>query len=162
VPRPPRAASYDVRSLLSHRLLVLSNTLGKGALRLYAQRFGVPLAEWRLLAALAVEAPASVNALAAALNTDKGWISRTTASLVEKGFATTSPDPSDARSFQILLTPAGRALHKRILPAALERQHKLLEAFSDKELATLDDFLVRLQRQAQILAEGEGAQKEVA
>jgi DNA-binding MarR family transcriptional regulator len=151
-----------VRSLLSHRLLVLSNTLGKGALRLYAQRFGVPLAEWRLLAALAVEAPASVNALAAALNTDKGWISRTTASLVEKGLATTRPDPDDARSFQILLTPSGRALHKRILPAALERQQKLLEAFSDKELATLDDFLLRLQRQAQILAEDEGAQKEVA
>ncbi len=162
MPRSSRATPYDVRSLLSHRLLVLSNTLGKGALRLYAQRFGVPLAEWRLLAALAVEAPASVNALAAALNTDKGWISRTTASLVDKGLATTRADPDDARSFQILLTATGRALHKRILPAALERQQKLLKAFSDKELATLDDFLVRLQRQAQILAEDEGAQKELA
>ncbi|HKQ29344.1 MAG TPA: MarR family winged helix-turn-helix transcriptional regulator [Burkholderiales bacterium] len=153
MPRTARPEAYDVRSLLSHRLLVLSNTLGKGAVRLYAQRFGVPLAEWRLLAALVVNAPASVNALAAALSTDKGWISRTTASLVDKGLAATRPDPSDARSFQIVLTPAGRALHKRILPAALERQRKLLEAFSDKELATLDELLTRLQKQAELLAD---------
>ena len=77
-------------------------------------------------------------------------------------FRPVASDPDDARSFQILLTTTGRALHKRILPAALERQQKLLKAFSDKELATLDDFLVRLQRQAQILAEDEGAQKELA
>jgi DNA-binding MarR family transcriptional regulator len=161
MPRLARSQAYDVRSLLSHRLLVLSNTLGKGAVRLYAQRFGVPLAEWRLLAALVVDAPASVNALAVALSTDKGWISRTTASLVEKRLAATRPDPNDARSFQIVLTPAGRALHKRILPAALERQRKLLEAFSDKELATLDEFLTRLQKQAELLAEGVDL-KEVA
>jgi DNA-binding MarR family transcriptional regulator len=153
---------YDVRTLLSHRVLVLSNTLGKGAVRLYAQRFGVPLAEWRLLAALAIEVPASVNSLAAALSTDKGWISRTAASLVEKGLAATREDPDDARSFQIVLTPAGRALHKRILPAAQERQHKLLEGFTGKELATLDDLLARLQRQADIVAEGVDTQKEVA
>jgi DNA-binding MarR family transcriptional regulator len=158
----PRAArtGYNVRNLLSHRILVLSNTLGKGAVRLYAQRFGVPLAEWRLLAALVAEGPASVAKLGAALNTDKGWISRTAASLVEKGLATTRPDPDDARSFHIELTAAGRALHKRILPAALERQQKLLEAFNEKELAMLDDFLDRLQRQAERLAEGEALQKE--
>jgi DNA-binding MarR family transcriptional regulator len=158
----PRREPYDVRTLLSHRILVLSNTLGKGAVRLYAQRFGVPLAEWRLLAALAIEAPASVNALAAALSTDKGWISRTAASLVEKGLAATRPDPDDARSFQIVLTPAGRAIHKRIVPAALERQRKLLEGFTEKELATLDDLLARLQRQADIVAEEADTPKEVA
>lgn len=162
MPRPPRAATYDFRTLLSHRILVLSNTLGKGAVRLYAQRFGVPLAEWRLLAALAIAGPGSVNALAAALSKDKGWISRTAASLVDKGLAATHPDPNDARSFQIALTAAGRALHKRILPAALERQRQLLAVFNDKELATLDELLARLQRQAERLAEGEVQQKEVA
>lgn len=160
--RPSRPAKYDVPNLISHRILVLSNTLGKGASRLYAERFGVPLSEWRLLATLALSGPASVNGLAAALKTDKGWISRNAASLVNKGLASTRDGPNDARSFQIALTAAGRALHKKILPAALERQRELLETFSEKELVLLDELLARLQRQAEFLAEDVEHEKEAA
>ena len=151
--RKSAGAPVDFRTLLSHRLLVLSNTLGKGAVRLYAKRFGVPLAEWRLLTALATVTPASVNSLAAHLGTDKGWISRTAAALVQKGLARTIPDPGDARRFDIALTDAGRELYARLEPAAIERHRKLIAVLSETERRTLDELLERLQRQAERLAE---------
>ena len=160
MPRPSRPRSspnsaYDVRTLLTHRILVLSNTLGNGAVRLYAGRHGVPLAEWRLLAALAGAGPSSVNVLAADLGTDKGWVSRTAAAVVAKGLATTRADESDGRRFEIALTPAGRALYERILPAALDRQRRLLSVLTEDERKNLDELLAKLQRQAERIAEAE-------
>ncbi len=149
------AAPVDFRTLLSHRLLVLSNTLGKGAVRHYARQYGVPLAEWRLLTALATVTPASVNSLAAYLGTDKGWISRVAASLVQKGFAITIPDSTDARRFEIALTASGRELYARIEPAAIERHRKLVAVLNEQELRTLDGLLDRLQQQAERLADND-------
>ena len=158
IPEPIEpAAPVDFRTLLSHRLLVLSNTLGKGAVRLYAKRYGIPLAEWRLLTALATVTPASVNSLAAYLGTDKGWISRVTASLVQKGLANTIPDPTDARRFEIALTASGRELYARIQPAAIDRHRKLVAVLSEEEMRTLDTLLERLQQQAERLADNDAA-----
>ena len=152
--RQPRVTSYDFRTLLTYRILVLSNTLGKGAARLYARRYGVPLAEWRLLAALMIAGPSSVNSLAAALGTDKGWISRTVTGLVNKELVKLSPDPDDARRFYIEPKAAGRALYNNILPAALARQRRLVSVLSSKEKSVLDELLMKLQVQAEALAEG--------
>jgi len=149
----PRRSAYDFRALLTYRLLVLSNTLGKGAIRLYAGRYGVPLAEWRLLAALALEAPISVNALASALRADKGWISRVVGALAGKGLAEVGGDAADARRVRVQLTDPGRALYARILPAAIARQRKLVSVLSPVELRTLDRLLEKLQQQADRLLE---------
>ena len=158
--RKPPAAPVDFRDLLSHRLLVLSNTLGKGAVRLYAKRYGVPLAEWRLLTALATARSASVNSLAGHLGTDKGWISRVAATLVQKGLAATIPDPADARRFAIILTAKGCGLYARIEPAAIDRDRRLVAVLSTDELRTLDNLLDRLQQQAERLADSDAAAGE--
>lgn len=149
----PGAKQYELRSLLTQRLLVLSNTLGKGAVRLYAGRFGIPLAEWRLLAALAGQGPSSVNELAAAMATDKGWVSRTVAALTRKKLVSLRRRADYARRVEIAFTSAGRALYARIVPAAIERQRRLLSALTPAEQAMLDEVLAKLQRQAEILAD---------
>ncbi len=147
---------FDFRTLLTHRILVLSNTLGKGAVRLYAQRYGVQLAEWRLLSALMIDGSGSVNGLALALGTDKGWISRTAAALFRKGLAVRVDDELDARRFQIVVTDAGRALYARILPAAVKRQNSLVSVLTDDERATLDRILEKLLCEAEKLADSTG------
>lgn len=159
---PAKRSPYDFRALLTYRLLVLSNTLGKGAVRLYTGRYGIQLAEWRLLAALALVAPININALSKALSADKSWVSRVAAALVEKGLATTKDDPSDARRMDIELTAAGRALYARILPAAVARQRRLVEALSPAERRVLDGILEKLQRQADFLLETASADDHAA
>lgn len=159
MPKPSRPSAstplwdYNIRSLLTHRVLVLSNTFGRGAVRLYASRYGVLLAEWRLLGALAVEAPSSVTALAATLSMDKGALSRTAAALVKKGLVEMRPDSTDARRTEIGLTAAGRELYARVLPAAMDRQRRLLSVLTPVERAMLDKVLAKLQLQAEMLAD---------
>ena len=139
------------RTRLTYRLLTLSNTLGKGAVRLYAGSFGVPLAQWRVLAALAVEGSSSIYALAEALGTDKGWVSRTAAALRAKGLVSAMSDRPDAKRMKIDLTAKGKALHARIEPAANRRYRRLIAVLSLAERATLDRLLDRLQRRADVL-----------
>lgn len=149
---------YDLRGLLTYRLLILSNTLGRGAVRLYATRYGISLAEWRLLAALAPQTHSSVNALAVAIRVDKSWVSRTAAGLVQRGLLTMRKAPSDARRLEMELTPAGRDLYAQILPAATERQRQLLSVLSPSERASLDSMLEKLQGHADgVLEESEVA-----
>lgn len=136
------------QDLLTYRLLVLSNTLGKGAMRFYAQRFNASLPEWRLIAALDRNAPITVNALSAEMRTDKAWISRTATALAERGLVSTRPDDKDARKVILELTPKGKALYKNTIPAVLQRQHELVSVLSPKELEIFERALSKLQQRA--------------
>lgn len=148
---------HDYRTLLAHRVLVLSNTLGKGAVRLYAGQFGVPLAEWRLLATLAMEGEASVTHLAAVLAVDKGWISRTAKSMIAKGLVSFPPDRSGTRHNPMRLTPEGRALYDDIVPAAQDRNRQLIGILTPQELAVFERCLVKLIAQAEYLTDAAGS-----
>jgi DNA-binding MarR family transcriptional regulator len=139
---------YSYKELLTYRLLVLSNTLGKGAVRFYTRRLGIPLAEWRLIAALALHEPISVNALSAELNTDKAWISRTVRALVKKGLVRTSLDEVDARKVILDLTKEGKALYAKAVPLVLKRQEALLSVLTKSESEQMDRLLSKLQRRA--------------
>jgi DNA-binding MarR family transcriptional regulator len=151
-----------MRAHFTFRLLVLSNTLAKGAERLY-DRFGLRLPEWRVIAVLTMMQRASVNALAAALATDKGWISRTVAALSERGLIAARGDPSDARKVELELSRKGLALYERIVPAAAERQSRLLQVLSAAERTALDRILHKLQTRAdEMLAERAGARRRVS
>jgi len=149
----PDKIPYDFQKLLTHRILILSNTLGIGATRLYAKRYGILLSEWRLLAALMIAGPSSVNSLAVALATDKGWISRTVSGLGSKGLVKLKPDTADARRSFIVPTSAGRVLYKNILPSALDRQNRLISVLTEKEQKLIDEIISKLQLQAEKLIE---------
>jgi DNA-binding MarR family transcriptional regulator len=146
--RPKPAPGYDYKTLLTYRLLVLSNTLGKGAVRFYARRFRIPLAEWRLVAALALHAAITVNALSAELSVDKGWVSRTAASLIKKGLVRGQTDARDGRKLLLTLTREGRALYAKVVPEARRRQSHLLAALSTDERRVFEAALEKLQNRA--------------
>ncbi len=144
------------KDLLTYQLLVLSNTLGKGAMRFYAKRLNVSLAEWRLIAALARNAPITVNALSSEMSTDKGWISRTAAALAEKGYLSTRGDENDARKVILELTTKGKALYRESFPSVMQRQEKLLSALSEAEREAFERALTKLQHRANEMLNEEG------
>ncbi len=146
---PTKKPAYDYRTLLSYRVVVLANILSKGAARLYTRRFNLQLSEWRLLAALAIDAPAGARRIAQSLGADKGWVSRTLAALARKGLVVYAEHPEDSRRIDIGLTPKGRKLHRLILPVALERQRLLFEGFSASDEHTFRRLLDELQRRAE-------------
>jgi DNA-binding MarR family transcriptional regulator len=142
-----------LRALLSHRVLVLSNTLALAASRHYLQRFGVRLAEWRVIDALHAGRGISANQISQWLRTDKAWVGRSVERLIAAGYARRRPDPHHGRRQLLSLTPKGERTYARIAAAARRRHDNLLEALSPAERDLLERTLGKLQvRAAEMLA----------
>ena len=82
-----------LRALVSHRVLVLSNTLALAASRYYARRFGIRLPEWRIIDALHAGKGISANRISHWLRTDKAWVKRSVDRLVATGHVRRRADP---------------------------------------------------------------------
>ena len=148
---PMKRSEDDPRllhALLSHRLLVLSNTLALAAARHYSRRFGIRLAEWRVIDALHAGRGISANHISRWLRTDKGWVSRSVERLIAAGHARRRPDPQHGRRMLIELTAKGERAYAAVAAAARQRHRNLLGALSAQEGRTLERALAKLQARA--------------
>ncbi|MEC8091304.1 MAG: hypothetical protein VX108_01810, partial [Pseudomonadota bacterium] len=75
---------------------------------------------------------------------DKGQVSRIVERLVNEGLLVSESDSEDKRVLNLHLTNAGREMMSRLIPVMRQRRSHLISPFSDEELATLFDFLDRL------------------
>ena len=137
-----------LRALLSHRVLVLSNTLARAAARYYPRRFGVRLAEWRVIDALHAGPGISANQISQWLRTDKAWVARSVERLIAAGYVKRKPDPEHGRRLLLSLTAKGERTYAAIAAAARRRHDNLLAALPAGQRKALESSLERLQRRA--------------
>jgi len=143
-----------LRGLLSHRVLVLSNTLARAAARFYPRRFGVRLAEWRVIDALHAGRGISANQISQWLLTDKAWVKRSVDRLAAAGYVRRRPDPRHGRRLLLSLTAKGERAYAAIAVAARRRHDNVLEALAAEEREVLERILGKLQARAEeMLAE---------
>jgi DNA-binding MarR family transcriptional regulator len=138
-------------TFLPFRLSVASNAVSKAIARAYEARFGLRVAEWRLIAVLAEAGGLTQQAIVERTVMDKVTVSRAALALVERRLAKRDPNPRDARSHLLTLTEAGEALHGEVAPLALSMEADLLHGLSKAEVADLDRLLNRLQKTAEAL-----------
>jgi DNA-binding MarR family transcriptional regulator len=142
-------AAPTIRELLSYRLHQVANLLSRGAEMRYRREFGVSLWEWRTVALLGgARAPQSLNELARAAGMDKGQMSRVVSGLTAKEIVFREADANDARGIRLSLTRPGRALYRKLIAAAAERNDAFLGCLSAKERACLEQAMVKLAREA--------------
>lgn len=137
---------------LPYRLSVLANTVSRSIARLYADRFGITIPEWRVLAILGDRGPASSADIRVRTAMDKVQVSRAIQRLVDARLVSRRADPSDRRRATVAMTAKGTAVYRGIVPLALSREAILLEGFSAEERALLDRLLDRLGERAGALA----------
>lgn len=130
---------------LPYRLSVASNAVSTTISNAYRKRFGLKIAEWRLIAILAETARATPAMLGTATRMDKIAVSRAAAALIERGLVSPEDNPDDGRSHFLSLTPDGRALYAEIAPLALEIEAALFAGLSADERAMLDALLRRVE-----------------
>lgn len=133
---------------LPYRLSVASNAVSDRIAQSYRRRFGLKIAEWRLIAILAEQDQSTPQALGERTRMDKITVSRAGAALVERGLVASTRNPRDGRSQLLSLTPEGAALYREIAPAALAFEHELLSDFTPEEKAGLHRLLRRLEAAA--------------
>ena len=98
---------------------------------------GTSLTSRNVLAALAVEGPFRLTALATATGIAQPAMTQLVGRLEREGLVVRLIDPEDARATLVAITDAGRALRAELHQSAHERMAELLDRLSADDQATL-------------------------
>jgi DNA-binding MarR family transcriptional regulator len=133
---------------LPYRLSVLSNVVSTAIAGAYAERFGLSIPEWRVLAVLAEEADLSAAEVALRTAMDKVAVSRAVRSLLRERRIERRIAPGDRRRSALRLAAAGKRVYAQVVPFALRYERALVAPLPHAERSALDRILRVLQRRA--------------
>lgn len=122
----------------------IANKLSNGASRDYLRTFAIGIEAWRAIAIIASYGEATATEICQFSGMDKGPVSRTMKSLLNKKLIEYRQDPLDARVRIAKLSSKGERLHEKILAYALHREATLLSVLTPAEQKQLVNFLHRM------------------
>lgn len=132
---------------LPYLLSVTSNAVSTRIADEYRSRFGLRIAEWRVMAVLGDSGTMTQRDLTAQTLMDKVAVNRACKVLEERNLAARAPNESDGRSHHLELTAEGRDMHGRIMPLALHMEQQLFSSFSAEEQVQFQHLLRRVYEQ---------------
>ena len=145
--RAPAAAEHAVLELerfLPYRLSVLSNRISQDIARLYAERFGLGITQWRILAVLGRYPDLSATQVAERTAMDKVAVSRAVAGLLEAGLLRRRAHGADRRRSVLELSARGYRVYDEVAPLALAYERRLLAGLDPADRAALHHLLDKL------------------
>jgi len=146
-----RLAGLELAQFFPYRLSVLADLVSNAVSQVYADRFDLTRAEWRLLAALGVNRKMVAKDLGPYSALDKMQVSRAVQRLEDAGYIQRHEDTDDRRSKVLQLTAAGRALYQKIWPLVVAREEYILSALEPGERSVLARVMEKVQRRTEEL-----------
>ena len=136
---------------LPYQLSVASNAVSDLIAERYRNRFALKVPEWRVMAVLGDAGSMTQRDLTTATLMDKVAVNRACKVLEERGLVQRSPNELDGRSHHLELTVAGRELHGKIWPQAVEIYEKIFSAITPREQLKLRAILDKLLKAARTI-----------
>lgn len=118
---------FDLLDFLPYQLAAASERVSREFADLYRRKFGISVAEWRVLAHLNQSGEVSVRDIETRVGMEKSKVSRAVSRLEAAGLVLKRVNPADRRLLSLTLTGDGRDLIGRIVPLALEFQARLAD-----------------------------------
>ena len=140
-----------LEAFLPYRLNVLAAAVSEGLARVYSERFGITIPEWRVIATLGQFGQATAKAIGLHSRMHKTKVSRAVAGLEGRALVQRLANPDDKREAFIVLTDAGRIMYRDILPLAAAYETRLLGVLTQPQQVELDRLLVALTAEAEAL-----------
>lgn len=137
-------AVLELERFLPYRLSVLSNRISQTIANAYAERFGIGVTEWRVMAALGRYPGLSANEVAERTAMDKVAVSRAVARLLQRGLLQRDMHGDDRRRSVLELSESGYGVYDQVVPVALGYERQFLSPLDDDERAMLDGLLSKL------------------
>ena len=152
--KPPRTVRplLELERFLPYRLNVVAEGVSRALSRLYAERYGIGIPEWRVIATLGQYDRMTAKQVGVHSRMHKTKVSRAVAALEEKGLASREPNEDDMREAFLTLTGRGRRVYEDLAPRALAFERALDAALGAREREHLDNLLRKLEARAQELA----------
>ena len=136
---------------------MLSSLVSQALTRVYGQRYGIGIPEWRVLVTLGQYGVMTGKAVGAHTHMHKTKVSRAVAQLEQRKFVARRANRADLREAFLSLTPAGRAVYEEVAPIALEFTNRLSEVVAPADRAAFDRAMRQLtERSAKLVIEIEG------
>jgi len=134
----------DLQQYFPYRLARLAEQVSLAVAEVYAERFALTRQEWRVLAILGARREIATKEIGPSTTLDKMQVSRAVQGLQARGIASRKHHPDDRRELIVSLTPAGRALYRKIVPLALAREAELLSVLTPEEAKMFDRAMHKL------------------
>jgi len=147
-----RPDTLHLDDYLPYRLSVASNRVSRLIAKLYQDRFGLSIWQWRVLAILGAQTGLTAGQVAKRAAMDKMAVSRAVSALLARGLVLRKTAKHDARARILSLSETGAGIYTEIAPLAREQEQHLLAGFSADDVEAATRFLLALEARAVELA----------
>ncbi|MGL5446951.1 MAG: MarR family winged helix-turn-helix transcriptional regulator [Rhabdaerophilum sp.] len=141
---PDNSAAIELEGFLPYRLNVLATSVSQSLAKVYGDRFGISIPEWRVLATLGQFKEFTAREIGLHSHMHKTTVSRAVAALAERQLIARRPNRDDMREAFLTMTPKGQVIYLEIVPLARAFAEHLAEGLSHEELQLLDGLISRL------------------
>ncbi|MDE2792089.1 MAG: MarR family winged helix-turn-helix transcriptional regulator [Paracoccaceae bacterium] len=122
---------FRLNEFLPWQLAELADQVSRGFAALYRPRFGISVAEWRVVAHLSQADRVGVREIHERVRMGKWQVSRAARRLEERGYVRKRAGRRDRRLVELSLTRKGRAMLDEILPLAFRYEKDVLALAGD-------------------------------
>jgi DNA-binding MarR family transcriptional regulator len=145
-------APLKLEEFLPYRLNVVASLVSQALSRIYAERYGIGVPEWRVLVTLGQYGMMTGKTIGGHSHMHKTKVSRAVALLEKRKLLARRVNRADLRESFLTLTPAGRAMYEDLAPIALQFTSRLSEAIEPSDRAAFERAVDRLTTRSTELA----------
>jgi len=150
--RSSSEAPLRLEEFLPYQLNVAASLVSQALSRLYVERYGIGVPEWRVLVTLGQFETMTGKAVGEHTHMHKTKVSRAVALLEKNKLVTRRANQSDLRESLLSLTPQGRAVYDELAPGAVAFARDLIEAIDPADRDAFARALQQLVRRSKPLA----------
>jgi DNA-binding MarR family transcriptional regulator len=152
IPPAHEGAALRLEEFLPYRLNVVASLVSQALSRIYGQRYGIGVPEWRVLVTLGQYGVMTAKAIGAHSHMHKTKVSRAVAQLEKRKLVGRRANRADLRESLLSLTPAGRAVYLDLAPSALAFVRMLCDGVGPHDRAAFERVLALLTERSAGLA----------
>lgn len=148
--KTPGRPVLKLNRFLPYQLNHLAEAVSRSFSKIYAEKYGIGIPEWRVIATLGEHEAMTARDISSATSMHKTKVSRAVAALEKRGIVTRDRNPDDMREQTLRLTTTGLAVYEDIIPKALAYSQNLQNALTAEQRVLLDDIFDRLHEAANL------------
>lgn len=158
-----RNGRLDLFKFMPFRLNRLAAEVSSALSVEYAERYGLDIPEWRVLATLGFRHDAcSAQFIAQCTRTHKSTISRAVTSLMKRQIVERVENADDRREFRLRLTRKGAQLYEELIPRLLRKEQEILSCLSAQERRDFARLLGKIEDSLELMQDSEAADAKEA
>ena len=144
--------ALHLERFLPYRLNVVGTLGGRALGRIYGERFGIGIPEWRVVAQLGEFGKLTSRDIGELAQMHKTKVSRAVGELEKRGLVSRAENRQDRRESFVTLTPAGKRIYDQIVPLALGFEARWIDGIAPDELKVFERVLSTLTERGRHLA----------